>query len=352
MSRRPFIVPVFIPHAGCPHRCAFCNQSAVTGSTQPTPTPAVLREQAAAFLKFRGRRREGAQIAFFGGNFLGLAPDTMAELLAEAAGFVAAGTVEGIRFSTRPDTVTAAALRRIEPFPVRAVELGVQSMDPEVLARSQRGHTPEHTAAATRLLKEEGYAVGHQLMVGLPADSEESLLATGRRVIALKPDFIRIYPTLVLPGTSLEEWYRRGLYSPLTLAAAVGLTLKLYRLFQAHAIPVIRMGLQAGEGLQPREGDGAGPYHPAFGHLVLCAAFRDAVRGALASVRPTGPTLRLHVHPRSISRLRGLNNTTIGEIQERFGYSQVAVRAEPCLAPDQVGVGGTERVVSTITGPF
>ncbi len=350
MSQRPFIVPVFIPHAGCPHRCVFCNQSAVTGCAQPLPTPAELRERVAAFLKFRGRRRRGSQIAFFGGNFLGVAPETIKSLLAEATGFVRTGAVEGIRFSTRPDTVTARTLTLIEPFPVHTVELGVQSMAPVVLARSQRGHTPEITVEATRRLKERGYAVGHQLMVGLPGDNEECLLATGRSVIGLKPDFIRIYPTLVLPGSLLENWHRRGLYAPLTLEAAVGLTLKLYRLFRTHAIPVIRMGLQAAEGLPPEGADGVGPHHPAFGHLVMCAAFRDAVRGALDSFRPAGPSLRLHVHPQSISRMRGLHNATIGELQERFGFEQVEVCPEPALAPDDVGVGGIGRVVSTITG--
>lgn len=350
MSRRPFIVPVFIPHAGCPHRCAFCNQSAVTGCGHPLPTPAEVRESVEAFLKFRGRRQGPVQIAFFGGNFLGVAPETVTRLLAEATGFVRAGAVEGIRFSTRPDTVSARTLALIEPFPVHTVELGVQSMAPEVLARSQRGHTPEDTVHATRLLKKRGYAIGHQLMVGLPGDNEERLLATGRSVIGLKPDFIRIYPTLVLPGSLLETWHRRGLYSPLTLEAAVGLTLVLYRLFRAHAIPVTRMGLQAAEGLPSGEAEGAGPYHPAFGHLVMCAAFRNAVRGALDSFRPAGPTLRLHVHPQSISRMRGLNNATIGELQERFGFVRVAVCAEPALAPEDIGVGGLERVVSTITG--
>ncbi len=349
MSHRPFIVPVFIPHAGCPHRCVFCNQFVVTGRPEPLPTPAGVRERVAAFLKFRGGRRGPSQIAFFGGNFLGVAPDTVRGLLAEAAGFVRAGEVEGIRFSTRPDTVSSGTLALIAPFPVHTVELGAQSMDAAVLARSHRGHCPEDTIHATRALKERGYAVGLQIMVGLPGDDESRLMATGRSLIELKPDFIRIYPTLVLPGSLLESWYRRGLYSPLTVDAAVGLTLKLYRLFRAHGIPVVRMGLQAAEGLPPGGVDGAGPYHPAFGHLVLCAAFLEAARGALDSFRPAGGRLSLHVHPRSISRMRGLHNATIEELQRQFGFERVAVCADESLAREEIGIAGTERVVS-ITG--
>jgi histone acetyltransferase (RNA polymerase elongator complex component) len=346
MSGRPFIAPVFIPHAGCPHRCVFCNQSAVTGRVNGLPTPEGLRESVAAFLKHRGRRRGPVQIAFYGGNFLGVAEEGIRTLLAEAAGFIRSGDAQGIRFSTRPDTVTTRTLALIEAYPVQTVELGAQSMNAEVLAQTQRGHTPTDTLNACRLLKARGYELGLQIMVGLPGDDENRLLQTGRCVVGLKPDFVRIYPTLVLAGSRLETLYRRGGYSPLPLEKAVSLTLKLYRLFWAHGIPVIRMGLQATKDLSPGGSVLAGPYHPAFGHLVQCAAFLEAVRNALGSVHSAGAELSLRVHPRSISRMRGLRNATIEALQREYGFARVAVCADAALAEDEIGVGGTARVAA------
>jgi hypothetical protein len=179
-------------------------------------------------------------------------------------------------------------------------------------------------------------------MVGLPGDNEERLMQTGRCVAGLKPDFVRIYPTLVLAGSRLEAHYRRGDYSPLPLAAAVGLTLKLYRLFRAHGIPVIRMGLQANEEISPGASVLAGPYHPAFGHLVQCAAFLEAVRSALDSrLRPR--ELSLRVHPRSISRMRGLRNATVGALQREYGFERVSVCADSTLRRTRSGWEGSAR---------
>ncbi|MFO7708179.1 MAG: radical SAM protein [Desulfobacterales bacterium] len=344
MSVRPLIVPVFIPHAGCPHRCVFCNQSAVTGCSERLPTPEALRETVAAFLKRCGRRRSPTQIAFFGGNFLGVAEEAIRALLVAAAGFVRSGAAEGIRFSTRPDTVNARTLDLIEAHPVQTVELGAQSMSAEVLRQSQRGHTPSDTVNACRMLKEKGYEIGLQIMAGLPGDDEERLMRTGLRAVELKPDFVRVYPTLVLAGSRLEDHYRRGDYSPLTLEAAVGLTLKLYRLFRAHGIPVIRMGLQASAEISPFASVLAGPYHPAFGYLVQSTAFLDAARQALCSLHRTDRRLRLYVHPRSISRMRGLRNATVKVLEREYEFERVEVFADSALAEDEIEVGGAARV--------
>jgi histone acetyltransferase (RNA polymerase elongator complex component) len=275
-----------------------------------------------------------------------VAQDRAQTLLAAATGFVRAGDAQSIRFSTRPDTVTARTLEFIAPFPVHTVELGAQSMSAEVLARSGRGHSPASTLNACRLLKDRGYAVGLQIMLGLPGDDEANLMQTGRRIVGLKPDFVRIYPTLVLAGSPLEVQYRRGAYSPLPLETAVSLSLKLYCLFRAHGIPVIRMGLQASLDISPGGSVLAGPYHPAFGHLVQCAAFLGAVRHALDSLRPTGMELRLCVHPQSISRMRGPGNATIRAIERDYGFERVIVSPDSALAEDEIGVGGATRVLT------
>jgi histone acetyltransferase (RNA polymerase elongator complex component) len=337
---RPFIVPVFIPHAGCPHRCVYCNQAAVTGRAETLPGPDAFRNQVAAFLKFRGCRRGRTQIAFFGGNFLGLAEDSIRQLLAEAAGFVRAGDVQGIRFSTRPDTVSRRTLDILSGFPVQTVELGVQSMNPEVLQRSRRGHTPDDTVSAVGLLVDRGYEVGLQIMVGLPGDDENRLMETGRRIAELAPDFVRIYPTVVLSESPLEKWYRQGSYQPLALDAAVDLVRRLYGLFRTHSIPVIRMGLQATEDLAAGGVVLAGPWHPAFGHLVLCASFLTAARRALTEGGCPGLELILKVHPRNISRMRGMRNASCKLLKQDFGFRRVDVAPDPALAEDEIAVQG------------
>ncbi|HSO61290.1 MAG TPA: radical SAM protein [Desulfobacterales bacterium] len=337
---RPFIVPVFIPHAGCPHRCVYCNQAAVAGCAETLPGPAAFRNQVTAFLKFRGRCRGRAQIAFFGGNFLGMAEASLRQLLTEAAGFVRTGDVQGIRFSTRPDTVSRRTLDILSGFPVQTVELGAQSMDPEVLQRSRRGHSPEATVSAVGLLADRGYEVGLQIMAGLPGDDEHRLMETGRRIAELAPDFIRIYPTVVLAGSPLEKWYRQGMYQPLALDAAVDLVRRLYGLFRAHSIPVIRMGLQATDDLVAGGAVLAGPWHPAFGHLVLCAAFLTAACRALKEGGGPGLELLLKVHPRSVSRMRGMHNASCELLKRDFGFRRVDVTPDPALAEDEIAVQG------------
>jgi histone acetyltransferase (RNA polymerase elongator complex component) len=337
---RPFIVPVFIPHAGCPHRCVYCNQAAVTGCAETLPGPATFRNQVAAFLKFRGRRRGPAQIAFFGGNFLGMAEESIRQLLAEATRFERSGDVQGIRFSTRPDTVSRRTLDILTGFPVQTVELGAQSMDPEVLQRTRRGHTPDDTVSAVGLLVDRGYDVGLQIMAGLPGDDGNRLMETGRRIAELAPDFVRIYPTVVLAGSPLEKWYREGMYEPLALDAAVDLVRRLYGLFRAHSIPVIRMGLQATDDLLAGGAVLAGPWHPAFGHLVLCAAFLTAARRALKEGGGPGLELVLKVHPRSVSRMRGMHNASCNLLKRDFGLRRVDVAPDPALTEDEIAVQG------------
>jgi len=338
MTARPFIVPVFIPHAGCPHRCVFCNQAAVTGHGGALPEPGNWTAHAGEFLRFRGRRQGTSQIAFFGGNFLGLPDERIRAMLIAASEYVHKALVDGIRFSTRPDTVNRKTLRLIAAFPVQTVELGAQSMDAEVLMLSRRGHTAADTLAAVELLKAAGYAVGLQVMVGLPGDDAARLMETGRRIADLKPDFVRIYPTLVLAGSVLETWYRAGRYRPLEVEEAVEQTMPLYRLFRQHGIAVIRTGLQPTVELSREGAVAAGPFHPAFGHLVQSACFLDAACKGLRCMSGSPRTLEIRVHPRSVSRMRGLKNANCEAIKREFGFSNVKVSPHPDLREDAIGL--------------
>ncbi len=270
-----------------------------------------------------------------GGNFLGLEPADLLACLTEAARFVREGRVDGIRFSTRPDTVTPERLDRIAPFPVATVELGVQSMDDGVLGLNRRGHTARESVSAVAALRERGYEVGCQMMVGLPGDDDEGAMASGRRIAALAPDFVRIYPTLVLAGTELARWYAEARYCPPALDACVDLVARLFALFDGHGIRVARMGLQAAPGLGPALV--AGPYHPAFGHLVHARIFlgmaASAVRELFAGGAPAPRALCLRVSPGDESRMRGLRNGNLRALGDMFSGIAIRVRADASVAP-------------------
>ena len=347
---RPFIVPVFLPHLGCPHQCAFCNQTAITNTKLGKSSFENLHRQIEKFLNYSGKKRSPVQIAFYGGNFLGLKNDFITYLLQEATKFVKKGSVDGIRFSTRPDTVNRKNLGILKDFPVQTIEIGVQSMDDRVLAMSKRGHTSLDTERSICLLKEQNYEIGMQMMVGLPGDNASKALSTGRRIVALSPDFVRIYPAVVLEKSLLAQWYKQGKYVPLSLEECITLVKNLYNLFSKEKIPVIRMGLQASDNLEKKSTILAGPYHPAFGHLVYSEIFLDVATSIIESglesnkipSNKSSPpnkssidTITIKVHPRSISKMRGLKNKNIEKLKERFNIKYLKIIPDTAIENDK-----------------
>jgi len=325
LNRKPFIIPLFIPHMGCPHRCVFCNQTSITGHEDGKLSPQQIRETISEFLGFKGRHRGLVEVAFYGGNFLGLTESYRQSLLGAAQRFVEKGQVNSVRFSTRPDTVTQGALEALSFYTVKVVEVGAQSMDDTVLSLSRRGHTAEDTRRSVKLLKDRGLAVGLQIMPGLPGDTPESILETGCKVAELKPDFVRIYPTVVVKNTVLEKWYGSGRFKPLSLADAVELTKRLYLLFEARGISVIRMGLQATGSLLEPGAVVAGPFHPAFGHLVHSAIFLDLAARELEMQKTLSKRITLRVHPHDVPKLKGLKNYNVRLLIQRFHLEELQV---------------------------
>ncbi len=334
---RPLIIPIFLPHAGCPHQCIFCNQATIT-ATHSTPASKDVRRQIKTFLSFRHKQRRYTQLAFFGGNFFGIQPRTIKRLLTVATEYVTAGHASSIRFSTRPDTVDRQQLAAIKAFPVTTIELGVQSMDDRVLKRSNRGHTAADTVKAVQLLQEHEYEVGVQMMVGLPGDDAQRLQASARKIARLKPDFIRIYPTVVVAGSPLATGYQKGEYIPLSLVEAVRQVKQLYLYFKNKNIAVIRMGLQATDALADTATLLAGPYHPAFGHMVYSEIFLDMAIAQLESLNATGKGVRVHVHPRSISKMRGPKNGNVKKLSEKFHLQTIEIIPDTGLKEDQLTV--------------
>lgn len=251
---------------GCPHRCSFCDQRSISG-TKKAPSPekvfAVLEEQAPR-LSEKGMT---AQIAFFGGSFTAIPREYMTELLRAAKRAVERFPVyTGIRCSTRPDCIDEEILATLKSFGMTAIELGAQSMSNEVLAANERGHTAEDVEKAARLIRENGFELGLQMMTGLYKDTPEKSLYTAEKFIEMRPDTVRIYPTVILKNTGLGELFERGVYTSFSFEETVELCAVLLRKFEQNNIRIIRMGLHASEEVE-REMLG-GVYHPSFREIV------------------------------------------------------------------------------------
>lgn len=259
-------IPVFVPHSGCPHDCVFCNQKRITGREKPVGAEEA-RKIADEYLS--EVKPEGfVEIAFFGGSFTGIPIENQNELLSLADSYIKRGLVDGIRLSTRPDYINDEILSNLKRFGVTTIELGVQSMNDEVLRKSARGHSSECVWESARLIKEYGFSLGLQMMTGLPGDAPEISYDTAEKLSEMKPDFVRIYPTLVIKDTALSDMLESGEYIPFTLGETVSLLARLKILFDEKGITVIRMGLQTTEEISPGASVVAGPFHAAIGELA------------------------------------------------------------------------------------
>lgn len=276
MSAKHSNISIFVPHIGCPNKCSFCNQRYITGACKGPGAADVAKavETAAAG---RGYRPESTEIAFFGGSFTAINRNYMTDLLEAAAVFVRNGTVKGIRISTRPDAIDEEILAVLKGYGVTAIELGAQSMNDRVLKMNNRGHTAADVAKASALIKEHGFELGLQMMTGLYGDSDASALKTAEDICTLKPDTVRIYPTIVLKETDLAALYADNIYKPQSLDAAVRLAVRLLEIFEKSGIRVIRLGLHSIE----EEAYIAGPWHPAFSELCSSLIMLNVVLSAL-----------------------------------------------------------------------
>lgn len=262
--KKRLIIPLFIPFGGCASQCVFCDQEGITGEAR-LPTIGEVEETVHSYLStWKGGGPK--EIAFYGGSFTALPAGAQLDYLKAAFGHISAGRVDSVRVSTRPDRVTPGTIERLKRYGVATVELGAQSMSDEVLKASGRGHTARHTAQAVTMLKGAGLGVGLQFMPGLPADTRDSVIRTTEEVIRLKPDFVRVYPTLVFKKTPLYRMYLNGSYAPWTLEEMVEVCGQVHGLMKDAGIPIVRMGLQPTEELERNLV--AGPYHPSFRQLV------------------------------------------------------------------------------------
>jgi len=323
-------VAVFVPHLACPNRCSFCDQRAISGAAQ-APSP----KQVQALLERAAGALGGspAEIAFFGGSFTAVEPAYMRSLLAAAQPFLGEGFT-GIRVSTRPDAVTQDIVETLVSYGVSMVELGAQSMDDGILRRNGRGHTAGEVAAAARLIRENGLGLGLQMMTGLCGDTDGGAWKTARALVALEPDCVRVYPTVVLRHTRLKELWDAGEYHPQPLEDAVALCAGLLEFFYQGGIPVIRLGLHHSESLEQNRV--AGPYHPAFRELCEGRLYLQRALAQLWERRLPPGRVTLGVTRGAASKMAGQKRANIAALRER-GY-RPAIRERDDLAYLEVAV--------------
>ena len=275
---KPFgMIPFFIPHVGCPYVCTFCNQSRITGQSGISHlTPDYIKD---TITEYVGSKRNDKywEVAFYGGSFTAIHRDLQDTLLEPAYEMLRQGIIDGIRCSTRPDAVGDEAISMLQSYGVKTVELGVQSMNDDILVDAKRGHTAEEVVEAVARLKKRGMTVGVQLLPGLKGETWETILETAIAVVKLEPDFVRIYPVLVIENTELADQYRSGEYKPLSTEQAITYCAFLKEWFEEHNIEVIRTGLQSSEELDSGNSLIAGPYEPAMGELVVNEQYKQRI---------------------------------------------------------------------------
>ena len=304
-------VAIFVPHNGCPHQCSFCDQREITGKSEQ-PTAQDVKDAIKIAEDSLGENTKNAEIAFFGGSFTAIDRDYMIELLSAAAPSVQSGKFYGIRLSTRPDAIDSEILDILQKYGVTAIELGAQSMDDEVLLANHRGHNSADVVNASKMIKERGISLGLQMMTGLYKSNDEKDIETAEKIAELKPETVRIYPTVVVKGTVLYDLYTSGKYQPQTLDEGVSLCSKLLKFFEEKDIKVIRLGLHDGDSL--RKNMAAGAYHPAFRELCESEIMYNNAVEELKKKNIKSGVVEFFINPKSVSRFVGQKRKNIDRL--------------------------------------
>ncbi len=308
-------VALFVVHKGCPHMCSFCNQRSISGS-QKEITPDEVRSAAeTAVASLSASEAAGGEIAFFGGSFTMIEKGYMISLLEAAYEYVEKGVFKGIRISTRPDGIDADICSTLKKYGVTAVELGAQSLDDRVLELNERGHTAKQVEDAVKSLKSFGFETGLQMMTGLYGSEDADSLETARKIIAMKPDTVRIYPTVVIKGTRLHELMLSGAFIPKGVDETAELCAKLIPMFEEADIKIIRVGLHSGGGVE--EDYAGGAYHPALREICESRIYYDIALGKLREFDCGRYTLA--VNKKEISKMTGQKKENLIKLQTH-GY--------------------------------
>jgi len=319
--KKEYIIPIFVPHLGCPNDCTFCNQKKISGQTKNVKAEDVKNTIEYYLNNFKDDNKY-IEVAFFGGSFTGIDIDKQKELLSVAYEYIKNKKIDSIRISTRPDYINKEILKMLKSYGVKTIELGVQSTNDYILNKSKRGHTFEDVKKASKLIRKNGFILGHQMMVGLPESTRQDEINTAKDLIKLKPKIVRIYPVLVIKGTQLEKDYESGEYTPLTVEQAVETAKDLLVLFNKKKINVIRIGLQnTNEITDPNSKKSqvvAGPYHPAFRQLVESRLWYDNITNEIKKVNSNVTHIQIDVNPSDINNAVGHKRINIEKINDTY----------------------------------
>ena len=328
---KEYVIPVFVPHLGCPNDCIFCNQKSISGQKKN-----VTKEEAKKiidnFLENIKDKDAKKEIAFFGGSFTGIDENVQEELLQVAYDYIEKGEVDSIRISTRPDYINKEILKRLKKYKVKTIELGVQSANDYILGRANRRHTFKDVEKASKLIRWYGFNLGHQMMVGLPESNRIDEINTAKALIKLKPKMVRIYPVLVIKGTKLEKEYNEGIYEPLSIVQAVETCKQLVRMFTDKKIEVIRVGLQnTDEICNPDNKESevvAGPFHPAFGQLVESSMWYDAIVEKIKKLNVKVKEVEVTVNPIDANNVIGHKKENVIKLKDTYEVDLIVKQDE------------------------
>lgn len=329
--KKQYIIPIFVPHLGCPNDCIFCNQKSISGQkTQMTSKEA--KKIIDNYLEGMANKDAQIEIAFFGGSFTAIEKEKQEELLKVAYEYVKSGKVESIRISTRPDCIDKETLKRLKKYKVKTIELGVQSASDYILQRANRGHTFDDVKKASKLIRWNGFRLGHQMMVGLPESTRIDEINTAKELIKLKPKMVRIYPVLVVKNTKLEKECEDGTYEPLSVVQAVETCKEIVRLFADKKLDIIRVGLQNTDEIsEPGKKDSeviAGPYHPAFRQLVESALWYDAILDKIKKLNVKVKEVEVTVNPADANNVIGHKKENVHKLKDTYDVDLILKQDE------------------------
>ena len=333
--KKEYIIPIFVPHLGCPNDCTFCNQKKISGQTKNVKAEDVKNTIEYYLNNFKDDNKY-IEVAFFGGSFTGIDVDKQKELLSVAYEYIKNKKIDSIRISTRPDYINKEILKMLKSYGVKTIELGVQSTNDYILNKSKRGHTFEDVKKASKLIRWNGFILGHQMMVGLPESTKQDEINTAKELIKLKPKIVRVYPVLVIKDTPLAIEYENKEYTPLTVTQAVERCKEIVELFNKHKINVIRIGLQNTEEISDPSKETsqvvAGPYHPAFRQLVESSMWYDSLLNEIKKINTKVIKVKIIANPENINNIIGHKKENVLKLKEVYDVD-VAVESSEEIKP-------------------
>ncbi len=338
--KKQYIIPIFVPHLGCPNECTFCNQRKISGQVKEI-TEKDVKDTIEYYLQNFKDKDTYKEVAFFGGSFTGIDEQLQEKLLNAAYEYIKNKKIDGIRISTRPDYIDKKTLKRLKKYKVKTIELGVQSTNDYILGKCRRGHTYQDVIRASKLIRWYGFTLGHQMMVGLPDSTNLDELNTAKDLIKLKPKIVRIYPVLVIKGTELEKDYKEGRYEPLELNQAVERCKELCYLFGKHKVNVIRIGLQNTDTICSPTKDGsqivAGPYHETFRQLVESSIYYDTIVEKIKKFNTKVKEVEIVINPQNINNIVGYKKENISKLKEMYDVD-VVIKQDEKYSVDRIDV--------------